>query len=366
MQNAISNSFSQSRIATQGREFSAVMASAIWRHRYIHAVALAEFTLAVAVGLSTDNLPDFGVLEDYGFYIVCALWIGCSGFAIFRLGWLAIVDRNPSPSRAFFTSFSHFFADQDRIANSINGLAAMIVFISGFSVLKGAIAILSPFKWDLTLSHLDRALLFGHAPYELLGWLLKARLILFAINFAYNFWFVILIALIFTACLAQRDKIIRHQYLMSFMLIWLIAGFFVAMGFSSAGPCYFAKLGLGSDYQPLMDALGAANRDFPIWAVSTQDMLWNGYISNKLDSIGISAFPSLHVANAVLFSLYATSRWGRSGALMWGFAGIILVGSVVLGWHYAVDGYAGALLSLLIWKSVGYWMRHFGPNELAD
>ncbi|RUW80014.1 hypothetical protein EOA30_41185, partial [Mesorhizobium sp. M8A.F.Ca.ET.059.01.1.1] len=41
------------------------------------------------------------------------------------------------------------------------------------------------------------------------------------------------------------------------------------------------------------------------------------------------------------------------GTLMWIFAVLIMLGSVVLGWHYAIDGYAGALIALAIWKITG-------------
>lgn len=67
-----------------------------------------------------------------------------------------------------------------------------------------------------------------------------------------------------------------------------------------------------------------------------QDIVWSGYIGATPGSLGISAFPSMHVAMAVLFALYATRRSRLAGLLMWAFAAIIMVGSVVLGWHYAV------------------------------
>jgi hypothetical protein len=35
------------------------------------------------------------------------------------------------------------------------------------------------------------------------------------------------------------------------------------------------------------------------------------------------------------------------------FAAIIQLGSVHLGWHYAVDGYLSALFTFLIWKWMG-------------
>ena len=71
------------------------------------------------------------------------------------------------------------------------------------------------------------------------------------------------------------------------------------------------------------------------------------------------------VATAMLFAIYASRRWGRIGLVLWAFAATIFVGSIVLGWHYAVDGYAGALFTILTWKSVGLWLRRHGPEELA-
>jgi hypothetical protein len=35
------------------------------------------------------------------------------------------------------------------------------------------------------------------------------------------------------------------------------------------------------------------------------------------------------------------------------YAGVVLVGSVHLGWHYAVDGYLSIVGALAIWVGVG-------------
>jgi membrane-associated phospholipid phosphatase len=94
-------------------------------------------------------------------------------------------------------------------------------------------------------------------------------------------------------------------------------------------------------------------------------MLWSGYIGATKGSIGISAFPSMHVAMAVLFALYATRRSRLVGLLMWAFAAIIMVGSVILGWHYAVDGYASVLISIAIWKACGHFLARFAPDGVA-
>ncbi len=341
-----------------------LLLAAAWRHRYIHALALGTLALSLAVGWHTHSMPDLGTVSDFGLYLLAAFWIGGCGFAIVKLAWLAIVERDPHPLSSFLRPFGQFFANGQRLANGVNGIAAFIVFTSAFGVLKGSISILTPFSWDERLMRFDRFLHFGKAPHEWLGWLVDSPLAVLGLNFAYNFWFVTLVGSIFACAITQRDTALRHRYLLSLMTLWLVGGFLVAMGFSSAGPCYFARLGLGDAYKPLTDALAAAARSHPIWALQTQDALWNGYLNIANGNTGISAFPSLHVATAVLVALYAGNRSALAGALLWVFAVLIMTGSVVLGWHYAVDGYAGAAIALAVWKTAGLFVERFPAADL--
>ncbi|MCF6124210.1 MULTISPECIES: phosphatase PAP2 family protein [Mesorhizobium] len=351
--------------AIVGRAFPGILADAFWRHRLLHAMATAALLLASAVGWHTGNMPDFGVLAEYAEYLFIAFWICGSALALGTLFHLALVQRETEPLHTFLKSLGRFFGDAERIANSLNGLGAGLAFISAIGVLKGAIAILSPFAWDKALAHADRILHFGRAPHEWLWFVVQSPLALKIINIAYNFWFVVLITAVFTVCITRKDTKLRHQFLMSFMTVWTLGGFFLAMGLSSAGPCFYERLGFGNDFHPLMQALAVADRVYPIWALSTQDMLWSGYTGATTGSVGISAFPSLHVVMAVLFALYATRRSRLAGLVMWLFAGVIMVGSVVLGWHYALDGYAGAFLMIAIWKVCGYLLTRFAPDRMA-
>lgn len=94
----------------------------------------------------------------------------------------------------------------------------------------------------------------------------------------------------------------------------------------------------------------------PIWSLDTQQLLWDGYMG-KTAPIGISAFPSMHNASTLLFALAA---WPRSRGLGVAFAiytAIILVESVHLGWHYAVDGYGGLALAACCWWLAGFAAR---------
>ena len=336
--------------------YGAAMADAVRRHLPLHAVAALSLLAAAGIGMRTGNYPDAHVLGDFGFYILVALWIGGCTAATARLLWLGIVKREASPLGAFVRSGRDFFLDPDRLANTLNGLAAAVMFFTAFGVMKGAIAILSPFAWDEALMRLDRAMHFGRLPHEYLWWIYDMPLVVQALNFAYHLWFVLLLATVFAAVVAKRDSRLRLQFLMSFMAMWLVGGFLVAMAFSSAGPCYYERIGLGDTYAPLMEALRTVDASHTLWALSTQDVLWNGYAGVAEGSMGISAFPSMHVAMATLIAIYFTRRWLPLGVCAWVFAGTVMLGSVVLGWHYAIDGYAGAAIAALAWFLTGRWI----------
>jgi membrane-associated phospholipid phosphatase len=332
---------------------ASMLTETLRRHGGVLVVAALTLGVAVFVSRVTKNGIDLDGVMSFAEYLGLAAWCLASIYAVCRLVWLGAVQRDPSPLKAFLKPFKSFLTDGPLMANLGVGMAVIAIFVTGFGVLKGAIALLNPFQWDVAFADLDRWLHFGRLPHEYFWWLIEWPAGIFVINFFYNMWFFIMIGTFLIVAAAREDTFLRQQYLMAFMAIWFIAGFLIATGFSSAGPCYFDDLALGDQYKPLMDALKRSSETFTIWALSTQDMLWEGYKGERPGSLGISAFPSLHVATAVLFALYYSERWKLVGVFMWIFAGIIMVGSVVLGWHYAVDGYAGAILAWAIWRVVG-------------
>ena len=74
----------------------------------------------------------------------------------------------------------------------------------------------------------------------------------------------------------------------------------------------------------------------------------------------------MHVAMAALIAIAAWKVSRRLGALAWAFALLILVGSVQLGWHYAVDGYLSLLLVPPIWLLAGWISRIMLPREAGQ
>ena len=96
-----------------------------------------------------------------------------------------------------------------------------------------------------------------------------------------------------------------------------------------------------------------------------QQMLWDNYQNNKAGmGSGISAMPSMHVATAVLLALFGWRYSRQAGIALTLYAVVIMIGSVHLGWHYALDGYVGALGAMVVWRLVGRLLagRQFAQN----
>ena len=72
---------------------------------------------------------------------------------------------------------------------------------------------------------------------------------------------------------------------------------------------------------------------------------------------GISAFPSLHVAGAAWVAAVVASLSRKLAPLAWAYFLLILMGSVYLGWHYALDGIAGLIIALVMFRLVSWSPR---------
>lgn len=323
-------------------------------HRSLYVIALATFVMALVVAPISGNWPDFDILRTFGFYLAVAAGAGIMAGLIVKFFQLALFERPASPSRAMLHWLRTAVIRDDRLVNTVHSFIPLLLFVSGFSILKGAIGLLHPFSWDRFFRDLDATLSGGRLPHEWLEAIISSPLAVSIVNFNYNLWYFIILGSYFAIGMAARNSPDRMRFLNAFFLLWLIAGVFIAFVFSSAGPVYFERLGLGPDYVPLMDDLHAAAEHYQIWALSTQETLWEGFIGTRRGSAGISAFPSLHVATSFLVAIYATHCRSKLAIPAWIFAAGILLGSVVLAWHYVVDGYAGAVLAVLIWKMAGW------------
>nr|WP_321441839.1 phosphatase PAP2 family protein [uncultured Hyphomonas sp.] len=230
----------------------------------------------------------------------------------------------------------------------VAGVASFGVLMSSYTTVKVRIPSVIPFAWDNTFASLDAALFFGTDPWKVFGWIYEIPALLRTVDFLYDLWAVLLVGSWITCFVAGGiDPARRLRYCLSLMMTWFIGGNLIALLFSSAGPCFYEHVGADpARYSELMTHL----RTLPdLRAPGMQDMLWQTFEQDGLGIGGISALPSMHCATAFLYILmFGRTRVWRMVTSAYFL--VILFGSVILGWHYLVDGLAGAAVAFACWK----------------
>jgi hypothetical protein len=341
--------------------FWQILVESTRRHRALTMIVLVYWTACQAAGALVGGSA---VVETTPFAIefvmLVATLVGAALiYTILRV--MVVVRPEGSLYAAIWQELRADFT-LDRLANALVPILLAPLFFSTFGSFKRLIPYVNPFGWDETFMRWDQALHGGAAPWELLQPLLGSPLVTSGVNFFYNLWLFVMFFTFIWQMLTLKRQAVRMQFLLSFVSCWIVVGTIAASYLSSAGPCFFGRItGLADPYAPLMTYLHAAAEHVPVWSLNVQEMLWENYQSRgTMLGGGISAMPSMHVASSVLLALlgWRTGRW--FGIAYTAFAAVIMIGSVHLGWHYAIDGYLGTVLAMAIWYAIGWATRRHG------
>ena len=326
-------------------------------HRWFMAlVAIYAFCGLMAVNLY--DLPERMSLSLYSL-VNLQLMAGFAGAWLLCYPPYVMVVRRPERlTRFLIDDLRYNYLTVERVTGVLVVAAFLPTFLSVFTGFKTMISVTNPYAWDATFAAWDRWLHFGWHPWEILHPLVAHPWVTSAINVLYNVWLVVLYLVLFWQAFTTRDPRLRLQFLLAFVLTWVLLGSLLATLLSSGGPVYYGRLtGLADPYLPLMDYLRSANEVGLVWALKVQDALWESHMLGAYDfGSGISAMPSIHVSSAVLWALLAWRVDRRLGIAFTLYAVVIMIGSVHLAWHYAIDGYLSAVLTVLIWRLCGWWV----------
>lgn len=248
-----------------------------------------------------------------------------------------------------------------RLLSGICRLMAFMIFQGTFTSVKNGLSVWQGgFPFDKVQADIDAWLHFGVDPWR---WLAFAQHDLVRIAVEWNY-----AAVFFTACFGALFFVatsplvarVRTRYLVCFMLVWIVVGNVFAGLFMSAGPAFYGKVtGDGLRFAAQLEFLerGAV---WPNSAAAYQDYLWTLHSAGQTGfGSGISAFPSVHVALAMFNALFVWEYSRRLGLLAFAYVALIQASSVYLGWHYAIDGYVAAVLTVLIYAAT----RRMMPTE---
>ena len=272
--------------------------------------------------------------------------------------WLVFVQGRAPLSARLFSDLKAYWLPPGRFVATLLVLVLLPAFLGLMLGFRTAITSFQPFGWDVAFMELDRWMHFGRHPWELLQPLVGRPTITRFIDGFYIYgWFVLLWVGMAWQTVHGREPV-RSQFLLTFLLTWIILGTIGAIAFSSAGPVYYGRVTEMADpYGPLMAYMAGLDGESPLRALAIQERLWSRYTEWG----GITAMPSMHVGQATVVFLAAARTYRWLGWLLAPALLLILLGSVHLGWHYAVDSYAGILGALVVWWLSGgvvRWWRH--------
>jgi len=231
-----------------------------------------------------------------------------------------------------------------RIYGIVLGCLLVGMQIGALTWLKTMLPITRGFWADTPLAEADR-MLFGQDP-----WVISHKLfgaVTPYLDRCYITWapvkFATLIGVIVAAVSATRSRAMLAYFLT------VSTGCLLQYAMPSAGPVFYAHLGLGNQFSAM-----------PVepWVATARDYLWANYVSGGgKPGGGISAMPSMHVAVAMWVAFVFRAYFPRLQFLGWAYFAAILIGSVHLGWHYALDGIVASVITLAAWLIAPYALK---------
>lgn len=255
-----------------------------------------------------------------------------------------------------------------RMANLLSGMAllmGLMVFQGSFTSIKNVLPLLNEgFPYDQIQADIDAAIHFGTDPWILLHQLAGTEVAKKLIEVNYNIvWFVLCFGTLFYVCTSPRAGAVRTRYVIMFMLVWVVCGNVIAGLFLSAGPAFYGNVtGDDARFGEMLLFL-AGSEPAQSSAHNFQQYLWSLHETGKAGfGSGISAFPSVHVALITMNALFAAEGSKKLGMVAAMYSAIIIVSSVYLGWHYAIDGYASVISVCIMFALCKRWLTERGDS----
>ena len=248
-------------------------------------------------------------------------------------------------------------ADRDWLVLWLRLWLTCFVFTYAYFWLKVSVPLINYRLWDQELWALDRLVHLGISPSILLTELVRGSGLTGPLETWYGWWLPTMMLGLSFFC-AAPDAGTRRRFMLSSVLIWTL-GPWIYMAAPALGPIYV----YGDNWQEMSSELPRAR--------TAQAMLWQNYqtvVAGRQGGLkqfnptrGIAAMPSLHVGGHWLLLLWIRRRARPCLVPAVIGTGLTLIGSIVTGWHYALDGYAGIAIA-----SAAYWVAWRLDPEAAE
>jgi len=208
--------------------------------------------------------------------------------------------------------------------------------------IKQAIPFINPQLYDKELLKIDKFFAFGLNPSAYSVSVCSSHIMSGLVDKLYILWYLIK-PLILIYFVITKSKLTHIRFFSCYFSMWIVGGL-LALILPSLGPIYVHPEWFASLFKPFADGL--------------QERLGVHYLLAKANPAdykyfiyeGIAAFPSLHVGIIAIFAFFVKNENRTFGTLLFIYLAIIQFGSVLLGWHYMVDGIFAIIMAYLMYK----------------
>lgn len=224
---------------------------------------------------------------------------------------------------------------------------AIIAFTYTYFWLKVCVPLVNHKVWDPFLWRLDTVVHGGFSPSLFLIAITRGTILMRLLDHWYGLWLPS-VSLGIAFFIASPGAKVRRRFVLSCVLIWVLgAWLYVAM--PALGPVYAFPY----PWQEVLKEMPSAEGGQQLLQENYRKVLAGrtGVLRQFNPTRGIAAMPSLHVGVHWMLMLWLR-RYARPLFLPAVIATVLtFLGSIVTGWHYAVDGYVGIGLGQL-----SYWV----------
>lgn len=241
-----------------------------------------------------------------------------------------------------------------------------------FFVSKSLINTVNPYVqagWDPVFAAWDKALHFGFYPHE---WIIPATNMIGAgrvLDAAYALWLLVMFFVTGYTIFVETSLYRRLRFLWTYLLSWIVLGTIGATVFSTVGPLFYHDFypALPDIYAPIVQNMDALSNTGFLFAAKTRQLLLGWAHNDRIfDPNALSAMPSMHLAVSWIMVMYARSLGRGPFMLALPFFVMMYLGSIYLGFHYAVDAYVSVAVTSLIWWVSGKMLARHRGRSLED
>ncbi len=243
------------------------------------------------------------------------------------------------------------FARPGTLLDVLRLVAVLALATYGYSWLKVSVPLLNPALWDGALARLDAAIHFGLNVNRFALEVLPFPPLLRLLDVYYGLFLatVLFAAGWFATGLSTLE---RTRFAAGLVVLWLSAAW-LYLACPSLGPCY----AFPEDYveaRRVMPHQTFTQERLIRQYREVRDLQTSGRGGMVLDPVlGVAAMPSLHVAAQAYVAFFSRRRSRALFLLFAAATALTFWGSLVSGWHYAVDGYAGLAMAWLAARGAG-------------